>query len=216
MNLKELIKEYEDALATVSPMANGGQTQFLLKKFVHDLKKVDGANEAELPECPKKDGEIYFYLKDDEYGWMSNFYPCEIRVIRRVKLDGLGPTIEIPVIYPNVEQMYQACKSSDELVSAWIAEAPKPYLAMVVARQLREKDGYDAKKWEEIKLPVMKGAIKKKFEQNPALLEMLLETGDMPIHEDSPTDIFWGVKGQDQLGKILMEVRGELRNATTD
>ncbi|HEX2549583.1 MAG TPA: NADAR domain-containing protein, partial [Gammaproteobacteria bacterium] len=46
----------------------------------------------------------------------------------------------------------------------------------------------------------------------------LFSTGDEEIAEDSPTDSFWGLGpdggGQNNLGKILMQVRQVLR--TTD
>jgi ribA/ribD-fused uncharacterized protein len=42
-----------------------------------------------------------------------------------------------------------------------------------------------------------------------------LSTGDEEIVEDSPIDSYWGCgadgKGQNNLGKILMEVRSRLR-----
>jgi predicted NAD-dependent protein-ADP-ribosyltransferase YbiA (DUF1768 family) len=47
---------------------------------------------------------------------------------------------------------------------------------------------------------------------------LLFSTGDEEIAEDSPTDSFWGLGpdggGQNNLGKILMQVRQVLR--TTD
>jgi predicted NAD-dependent protein-ADP-ribosyltransferase YbiA (DUF1768 family) len=43
------------------------------------------------------------------------------------------------------------------------------------------------------------------------LKEKLLATGDAILHEDSPTDVFWGKKGEDWLGKLLMKVRDEIR-----
>ena len=43
------------------------------------------------------------------------------------------------------------------------------------------------------------------------LKQKLIDTGDARLHEDSPSDMFWGVKGKDMLGKLLMEVRDKLR-----
>ena len=54
-------------------------------------------------------------------------------------------------------------------------------------------------------------ALRAKFKQNLKLKLKLLETGNAKLHEDSPSDMYWGVKGKDKLGKILMIVREELR-----
>jgi len=54
-------------------------------------------------------------------------------------------------------------------------------------------------------------AIRAKFSQNPELKRKLLDSGDRKLHEDSPSDMYWGVKGQDKLGRILMNIRDELR-----
>ena len=54
-----------------------------------------------------------------------------------------------------------------------------------------------------------------KFIQHPDLREKLLSTGDAILHEDSPWDKYWGYAkggGLDRLGKLLMQVREELRH----
>ena len=85
-------------------------------------------------------------------------------------------------------------------------------------------DGYKAKKlgktlvlqenWETEKLIVMKRALILKFSQNPDLLNKLLATEDAYLEEKNfHRDFFWGVcdgKGENFLGKLLMEVREEL------
>jgi len=47
--------------------------------------------------------------------------------------------------------------------------------------------------------------------RSEALRRKLLSTGDAVIHEDNPADKFWGSGGDDMLGKLLMQVRDELR-----
>ena len=140
---------------------------------------------------------IYFYLKDDEYGWMSNFYPSVLII------DGMT--------YPTVEHFYQSMKTLDGAIRVWIANAPKPFLAMTIGRKLRDKDGFDQKYWETIKVNVMLIGLRHKF-RDPWLRRKLLDTEDAVLHEDSPSEKFWGVKGKDQLGKCLMEVRQEIQN----
>ena len=54
-----------------------------------------------------------------------------------------------------------------------------------------------------------------KFKHNPRLLTKLLATGDAHIEEGNYwNDTYWGVckgEGYNHLGRILMQVRGELR-----
>ncbi len=57
----------------------------------------------------------------------------------------------------------------------------------------------------------MKNGLRAKFTQNSDLKEKLLATGNAVLHEDSPTDMIWGAKGKDMLGKLLMQIREELR-----
>jgi ribA/ribD-fused uncharacterized protein len=140
---------------------------------------------------------ILFYLKDEQYGWLSNFWPSQV-----VGEDG--------IVYPTSEHYYQAHKTNDQRIRRWIADAPKPYLAMKAGRNLREKDGVPAD-WETYKVQVMANALHLKFKQNPGLARKLLSTGDALLGEDSPTDMFWGVKGKNQLGNLLAKVREELR-----
>jgi ribA/ribD-fused uncharacterized protein len=71
--------------------------------------------------------------------------------------------------------------------------------------------------WKEVRLKYMKALVKLKFEQNPELASLLCSTGDALLEEGNYwNDYYWGVdfktgRGQNHLGKILMEVRTELR-----
>lgn len=68
--------------------------------------------------------------------------------------------------------------------------------------------------WEAIKVGVMRDLIRRKF-QDPELIAMLLCTGDEELIEGNNWgDVWWGVcngKGENWLGRILMEVREDLR-----
>lgn len=146
--------------------------------------------------------DIFFYLKDEDYGWMSNFYPSEF------KINGIK--------YKTVEHYYQSMKSSDPKIQEWIRNAPKPYLAMRAGRNLRDKDGFNKEEWENKKIEVMHTGIIAKFRQNLDLWEKLKATGDRKIHEASPSDKFWGFTGGDYLGKTLEMVRHETRFSPHD
>lgn len=47
--------------------------------------------------------------------------------------------------------------------------------------------------------------------RKPTLRIQLGAMGDAVIHEDNPDDPFWGKNGKDMLGKLLMQVRQEIR-----
>ena len=63
----------------------------------------------------------------------------------------------------------------------------------------------------------MEEIVRAKFVQNPYLMKKLLDTGELLLIEGNTwKDIFWGVdinsgEGKNHLGKILMNVREELR-----
>ncbi len=70
--------------------------------------------------------------------------------------------------------------------------------------------------WEAVKEDVMINALRKKF-QSPELRQMLLSTGKQELIENSPYDRYWGCgrdgRGNNRLGKLLMQVREELRKS---
>ena len=68
----------------------------------------------------------------------------------------------------------------------------------------------------EEQVPIMEELLRLKIEQNPYVKKKLLQTEDYLIVEDSPKDSFWGWgpnrDGNNQLGKLWMKLRDELRN----
>ena len=139
---------------------------------------------------------IYFYLKDEEHGWLSNFWPSPF-----IAEDGKT--------YPTVEHYYQSRKTTDLKVREWIRLAPKPYLAMKAGRNLRDKDGLP-EDWDEYKDICMMNALRMKFSSNAELARKLMATGQAILGEDSPTDMYWGRRGKNVLGNLLMRLRNEL------
>jgi ribA/ribD-fused uncharacterized protein len=76
------------------------------------------------------------------------------------------------------------------------------------------------KDWDDIKLSVMEWGLREKF-KDEKLKEMLLQTGEEELVEGNWWhDNFFGVcacgscqgKGQNNLGKIIMKIRGEIRS----
>jgi predicted NAD-dependent protein-ADP-ribosyltransferase YbiA (DUF1768 family) len=68
----------------------------------------------------------------------------------------------------------------------------------------------------QVKLDIMRTAVWQKFASHAALARLLLATGDEDIVEAAPRDAFWGCgkdgQGQNWLGRILMEIRAELKS----
>ena len=69
--------------------------------------------------------------------------------------------------------------------------------------------------WDEDKVVVMEQLLRAKLAQHPYVKKKLLETADYLICEDSHKDSFWGIgehrNGQNQLGKLWMKLREELK-----
>lgn len=128
----------------------------------------------------------------DEYFFLSNFYPVEI------KLDG--------IVYPNAETAFQAQKTLDVEERRKFSMLKNPFQAKRLGRKVKLRDD-----WEEVKLDIMTEVVSQKFLQHPHLIEMLLQTGDEELIEGNKWgDRFWGVckgKGKNHLGKILMKIR---------
>lgn len=120
--------------------------------------------------------------------------------------------------WPSVEHFFQAMKFPGD--PAWqetIRTASSPVIARAKALDRAHPKRGD---WDAINERVMKQGIKAKFEQNPELLALLLSTGDRKLLEASTTDDIWGIgrtgKGENKMGKLLMEVRQELTGARPD
>ena len=144
---------------------------------------------------------IYFYKVDAPYGCFSNFSPHPIY------LDGQ--------YWSTVEHYYQSQKfvgtQNQDLISV-IRVAQTPEIAASLGRDRTIKTRLD---WEQVKPQIMRQAVLQKFLTHLDIQAILLATGEQLIVEDSPKDYFWGCgsdkTGQNQLGKILMSVRHEIK-----
>jgi len=130
-----------------------------------------------------------------KYYFLSNFYTAP------VMYEGL--------LYQNNESAFQSAKVTD----------------IEKRKQFCSKDPSTAKKkgrnvtlrhdWEKIKDQVMEDCVKDKFTRNEDLKQRLLDTGDKELVEGNTwNDTYWGVcrgRGKNVLGKILMNIREELR-----
>jgi len=141
---------------------------------------------------------IRFYSTKDKYGEFSNF--AHFPFI----LDGRE--------WPTSEHYFQAQKFQDHAYQEKIRTTASP---MIAARLGRSRAVPIRADWEEVKLDVMRAAVRQKFSSHPQLTALLLETGNDELVEATTRDMFWGCgtsgAGQNWLGKILMEVREQLR-----
>lgn len=131
------------------------------------------------------------------YRFLSNFFPAQITY------EGFS--------CPTTEHAFQLAKSSNWHGKDKVAAAATPQEAKQLGRGvLLRRD------WEEVKLHVMWEVTLLKYTSHPALLGMLLDTGDAKLVEGNRWgDTFWGVsvfngKGENHLGRILMAVREHL------
>lgn len=141
---------------------------------------------------------IEFYSVGDPWGEFSNFSPYPI------VLDGKR--------WPTSEHYFQAMKFAGTPHAEEIRKARKPSLAAEMGRDRRRPLRKD---WESAKDNIMHRAVLAKFTQHADLKELLLATGDAEIVEHSSNDDYWADggdgTGRNQLGRILMRVRAELR-----
>lgn len=122
--------------------------------------------------------------------------------------------------WPSSEHAYQAMKTLDKDQQEAIRICQSPGAAKKLGRQVTIRGD-----WDEVRIGIMTDIVREKFKQNPIILRKLLETGDKILIEGNRWhDNVWGdcncnkrigcqTKGTNHLGKILMKVREELRNA---
>ncbi|KKU43814.1 MAG: hypothetical protein UX60_C0016G0001 [Berkelbacteria bacterium GW2011_GWA2_46_7] len=120
--------------------------------------------------------------------------------------------------WPTSEHAYQAShffETAPELVEQ-IFKSNSAHEAYVIAKA----NGHRApKNWEEIKVGIMEDICRCKLQQNPYVKKKLLQTKDLPLVEDSPKDACWGWgpnrDGRNELGKVWMKLRDELKSEET-
>ncbi len=133
-----------------------------------------------------------------KYKFLSNFSPA--------------PVVMEGETFPTVEHAYQAAKTLDPQQRARIQLAKSPGMAKGLGRAVSLRDD-----WESIKVDIMRNLLRQKF-GIPDLQSALLATGEAVLLEGNTWgDKFWGCvwvngewMGQNNLGKLLMEIRQSL------
>lgn len=130
-------------------------------------------------------------------------------------------------VFFNSEQAFmwkKAITFEDQEIANKILETHNPRVAKDLGREVK---GYDDKVWNELRYDVMVEVNLHKFLQSPEKKKTLLSTRDKILVEGSPHDKVWGVgihwadekildeknwKGENLLGKALMEVRNRIKS----
>lgn len=118
--------------------------------------------------------------------------------------------------YQSVEHAYQAQKSTDPSIQKLIRDCATPAVAKKLARSVILRPD-----WDLVKISIMSDLLREKFCQEPEK-SILLSTKDHDLIEGNWWhDNFWGdcscircdtIKGQNNLGRLLMIVRSELQS----
>lgn len=156
---------------------------------------------------------IGFYHEYEDYGCFSNWYKADFEYAG-IKYS----SVEQYMMFQKVSMFHQY-----ELADA-IMETDDPSIINKLG-QTRFRN-FNPKLWDSLAYTIVKRGVKAKFAQNEELLEILLSTGESVLMECSANDIIWGIgvgidsddiynpsawSGKNQLGRILMSVRDELR-----
>ena len=168
------------------------------------MKTGDGTNDPIM---------IGFFHENEEYGCFNNWYPAEFDYAGRH--------------FANSEQFMMYHKvlmfRKYDLAKQIMSTSDPARCKKIAGQKFPEFDSY---LWEKTCLTIVKRGVKAKFVQNEDIRETLLSTGSTLLAECSPYDRKWGIgidindpdrleiskwKGKNLLGRILMEVREELR-----
>lgn len=132
--------------------------------------------------------------------FLSNFYPATVALL-------VGP------VFPTSEHAYVWHKFLEPADQALIEMAP----TAKDAKRLGGRRGGLTQRgdWDLVKLEVMRKVVLLKFRQHEDLRLALCATGNEPLIEENEWgDRYWGTcngVGENWLGKVLMEVREQLR-----
>ena len=156
---------------------------------------------------------IGFYHEYDKYGCFSNWYQAGFDYAGRHYANS-----EQFMMYQKV-MMFGKCEIAEKIM-----KTGDPGKCKKLAGQKFPE--FDSTIWEKTCYTAVKRGVKAKFAQNEDILEILLGTGNAILAECSPYDKKWGIginlnnsdcrviakwRGKNLLGRILMEVREELR-----
>jgi len=109
-----------------------------------------------------------------KYSFLSNFYNSEVKYKDKV--------------YLTSEHMFHAFKTKDKDERDWVVNAPDPGTAKSRGRRVKMRSD-----WKKVRFLIMNKAVSLKFEQNPRIAKLLMDTGnELLIEGNSWHDNIWG------------------------
>ena len=155
---------------------------------------------------------ISFTKTELPYGWLGNMFAAPITYNGQ--------------IWRTSEALFQALRFEDVTIREMIRNEKSPMSAKMVTKPKEVKMKRVVELMSEEDIENMRMCLRIKFEQHSDLREKLLTTGDHIIFEDvskfknKARHKFWGavltdngLDGQNMLGKLLMELREELKKS---
>ena len=158
------------------------------------------------PPCvaPIPETDIKFYDVHGKYGAFTNFYRKEVMIDEKR--------------WKTTEHYFQAQKFIGTPYEEHIRSLATPREAFQFSR-IHHVRPWIRNDWHRVKEDVMKKALLCKFSQNEDLKQLLLGTGQRKLIEHTANDLYWGDggdgRGQNKLGRLLMDVRATLRKSTS-
>ncbi len=154
---------------------------------------------------------IVFRKTNEPFGGLSN-------------MAGGYPILVNGVSVRTSEALYQACRFPHlPDVQRMIIGEISPMTAKMRSRPYRKNSRSD---WDRVRVRIMRWCLRMKLANNwDEFSELLLQTEDRPIVEESRKDDFWGAKpigdgskliGMNVLGRLLMELREQVREHGRD
>ena len=190
---------------------------------VPEVKEVNTVGETAVKKRKLKKAEpedvVLFGVADATGGEYRDFSNMSDH---SVEIDG--------VKYVSVEHYFQAMKATEFKDDETLKKIMKTKTAKAVKALGNKVKDYNEDTWKLRRDDVMKKAVRAKFVQHPELRKRLVETGEKTIGFADARDNYWSIgtsmvqekarlpakwKGENHLGKIMMELRKEF-SADTD
>lgn len=147
---------------------------------------------------------IVFHKTKDAFGGLSNMaggFPLEVNGVKIFTAEALYQACRFPHL-PDIQKI--------------IIGQHSPMTAKMKGKPFRNQTRAD---WNLLRTKIMRWCLRVKLAQHYEVFgDLLLQTGDLPIVEQSSKDDFWGAKiqyddvliGENILGRLLMQLRERL------
>ena len=186
-----------------------------------EAKEVKEAEKPKKRKLSKKEPEpepILFSGSDESQGTYRDFSTMSDHA---VEIEGTK--------YPSVEHYYQAMKAVEFKDNEILKKIMKTKTSKAVKALGNKVKDFNEETWNEKRDEVMRKGVRAKFVQHPELRETLLETGEKQIGFADARDLYWSIgtsmglekakspskwRGQNKLGKMLMELRDTFKEET--